>query len=118
HLTREYNTFCNQQFRHQKKSKIISGIFLLLLPHLVPSITLATIFPDKWFGIILVGVFLSDLSLGLRTMIKRIIPLRLTDINKINHTILASAIIILLIHQEFAVFLSGLVHLMLDWLGF
>lgn len=110
-----------------KVNGIVVGHFFLLVPHIIASIIFIIIFPLQWIGILILGILISDLSLGIHNFLRFIFPklyenfkeyMNNGNISFINHTILFSAIIIVLLLQEYVLFYAGLAHLFLDMIGF
>ena len=104
--------------------KRLNVCFFLAVPHFIVSLILIYFFTDKWIGILVLGVFLSDASLGVHYFIKGISKkfldkfFNLWQISKFNHYLLFSSVIVLLFLREYIIASSGIIHLVLDWFGF
>jgi len=116
---------------------VLIELFYLLFPHIISSLILVYFFPEKWFGILIVGIFLPDIYYGTNIFICRIdvcipkflqkiyrrsllIPLSksASQIKKINNVIFFALIIFLFFNKEYVIFVAGLFHIFLDFLGF
>lgn len=105
---------------------IIYYLFILQLPHIIPSLILIILVPSKWIGILILGVFLSDFHMALYNLIRYPLPkifkkikhLNISKISKITHNLLFLVILIMILYKEYIIALSGLLHLIIDWLGF
>ena len=109
---------------HRTKERIVHSL-LLGIPHLIVSLILIYFFPEKWLGILILGIFLSDFSFAIKPIIGISILGRRTnwtalskELAKLNHAMLIAASIILLLNQEYVISLSGFIHLFLDLISF
>ncbi len=96
------------------------------LPHIIITLILIFFFPQKWFGILILGIFLSDFFYFIKPFIRIVIGKNNSWVNNIvrkeyslfSHTVLLSASIILLLSQEYIISLSGFIHFLMDRIGF
>lgn len=99
-----------------KKSTIIKNGFFLTLPHIIPTLILILIFPNRWIGILILGIFISDFAINpfiKSKSIKNWLPQAL-----VSHIMLFIVTLIMLIQKEYVIASSGIIHLILDWIGF
>lgn len=120
--------FIRKGFFHPEISIPLEFLFLML-PHLVASLILILFYPQKWFGIILLGIIIPDLIYGIFAFYTRIHYLffkkrnffkkiTLTLIRSLTHIALIITIIYMLIIKEYVIASSGILHMILDWIGF
>jgi hypothetical protein len=114
----------NEIWRIHKTKEFIKLSFRLVFPHLLSILILILIFPNKWFGILILGLFLSDFSFAIKPFIVLLLGKMNSwykigkELSYIAHSILLAASILLLLHQEYVISLSGFIHLFLDLIGF
>ena len=126
-IKKYYTSVWSRKCSSDKLKDVITGHLFLIIPHIIASVIIIAFFPEKWIGILILGIFLSDLSLGINNFLKFGFPklfekfreyMSNTEISLINHVMLISVMVILLLLEEYVLFLSGLIHLILDIIGF
>ncbi len=120
---KHHATRYNEKWRKQdnKIIAILKNYFFLTIPHVIPTALLVLLFPSKWLAIIITGILLPDFSFKYPLRSERGVLKFLKSLNYfsfISHFTLLAVIIILLFNQEYAVFISGLIHILLDLIGF
>ncbi|MBD3249271.1 hypothetical protein GF336_04465 [Candidatus Woesearchaeota archaeon] len=105
--------------------KLVSG-FMLTLPHIITCILLIFFFPEKWLGILIVGLLLPDISYFFYMFVypgallkKDHLYTRLGKYRKkVAHILTFVVVILLILAKEYVVAISGAIHLLLDMIGF
>jgi hypothetical protein len=104
------------------------GLFCIMLsmPHIITVLIMIMIWPNKWIGILIVGLVLPDFSISFHTFIH---PAAIFRKNKglmedgmkrkdVAHLMTIVVVLIMFVLKENVIAMAGAIHLILDYVGF